>query len=128
MDSPFHNRGRSMMSRANNNNIQIISSLKPGLHEQSCIVCCNAPSFCALCSILPCCNDPEYIVLRRDSSKYIHIRENSIEWNDPNVIMTHGPCFGVDPCVYTVQDNVTVLYYDDIIFDKVLDKVVIFIY
>jgi len=112
-----------MMSRSNTNNITVISALKPGVHSASCLVCCNAPSCCALCGILPCCNDPEYIILNRESSKYVYIRENSIEWNDPQIIMKHGPLFGVDPCMYDIRDNVKVLYYDDPIFDRITDKV-----
>jgi hypothetical protein len=31
--------------------------------------------------------------------------------------MKPGPCCGFDPCAYAVHDNVTVLYFDDIILD-----------
>mmetsp|Transcript_25248 Transcript_25248/g.25477 ORF Transcript_25248/g.25477 Transcript_25248/m.25477 type:complete len:229 (+) Transcript_25248:102-788(+) len=119
---PFRNRGRNIMSRTNANTIQIISTLKPGMHSPSCFVCCHAPSCCALCSIFPCCNDPEYIILSRESSKYIYIRENSIEWNDPEISLSNGPCFGVDPCMYEIRDRISVLYYDDPIFDRISDK------
>jgi len=112
-----------MMSRVNANSIVVVSSLKPGVHVPSCLVCCNAPSCCALCGILPCCNIPEYINIHREASKYIYIRENSIEWNEPEIVMQDGKCFGVDPCVYQVWDNVKVLYYDDPIFDRISDKV-----
>jgi hypothetical protein len=103
------NIGRKMMSRKNNSKIKILSSLSPGKNTPGCLVCCGAPACCPLLSICPCCNDSEYIYIKRESSKYVYIRENSIEWNSPEVIMKHGYCFGVDPCVYDIQDHVKVV-------------------
>ena len=37
--------------------------------------------------------------------------------------MMHGPCFGVDPCMYDIRDNIKVLYFDDPIFDRITDRV-----
>ena len=139
--SAFHNVGRRMMSRRGKGKIRIISSLSPGTRTPGCFVCCTAPSFCPILSVCPCYNDSEYIHIKRESSKYIFIRENSIEWNvrftflilefvitysfsmniliysdnqqlyheqAPSVVMKHGSCCGVDPCIYEIQDNVKV--------------------
>ena len=114
----IHNDGRRMMSRINKSAISIINDIAPGKRTNGCLVCCNAPSCCAICSICPCCDDSEYLVRKRESSKYFHIRENSIEWNSPEVIMRDGNCCGVDPCIYDVQDKVRVVYYDDPIFGR----------
>lgn len=116
--NPMHNKGRKMMSRQKGTSISIIDDIPPGKKTNGCIVCCNAPSCCAICSICPCCDDSEFLVLKRESSKYFHIRENSIEWNAPEIIMMEGNCCGVDPCIYDVQDHVKVVYYDDPIFGR----------
>jgi hypothetical protein len=58
------------------------------------------------------------IALRKESSKYILIRENSLEWNEPRIVMKNGTCCGIDPCTYDIQDNVKVLYFDDPIFER----------
>jgi len=113
---------RPIMSRENEYGIKILKALKPGVAVSGYCVCCFAPSFCPLFSLCPCCAEAEYIILKRESSKYFHIRENSIEWNEPRIIMKEGNCFGVDPCFYDIQDNVHVLYFDDPIFDRLNDK------
>lgn len=84
-EGPVHNSGRRMMSRRDGNAISIIRALSPGVHTNGCCVCCSAPACCPLFSVLPCCSDPEYILVKRQSSKYVYIRENSLEWNDPEV-------------------------------------------
>jgi len=72
--------------------------------------------------MMPCCNDPEYIHVKKESSKYIFIRENSLEWNMPVVVMKQGTCCGIDPCIYEIQDNIKVLYFDDPIFSRISDQ------
>jgi hypothetical protein len=104
------------MSRSNRSALSVIDVLPVGKSTKGCCVCCHAPSCCAMCSLCPCCDDSEYIVMKRDASKYFYIRENSIEWNDPSVTMSPGPCCGVDPCLYDVRDNVKVVYFDDAMF------------
>lgn len=121
-NSNVHNRGRRMMSRRNQRAINLLMQLNPATETPSCIVCCSAPSCCPLCSICPCCMDADYILLKREASKYIYIRENSLEWNAPRVIMKHGTCFGIDPCIYDIQDHVQVLYFDDPMFDRITDQ------
>lgn len=102
--------------------IKIVRSLKPGKDSPSCLVWCNAPACCPLCSFFPCCDDAEYIVMKREASKYVYIRENSLEWNEPGVVMKQGSCFGIDLCIYEVQDHVKVLYFDDPMFTRISDQ------
>ena len=110
------------MSRLNNKSIKVLQSLNPGKQTNGCFVCCSAPDCCTVCSLCPCCSDSEYIAVRKESSKYIFIRENSLEWNEPKIVMKNGTCCGIDPCVYDIQDNVKILYFDDPIFDRLTDQ------
>lgn len=112
------NDGRAIMSRLSETSVLILKNLTAGKTANGCLVCCNSPSCCAICSVCPCCDYSEYLVKRRESSKYIHIRENSIEWNTPEISMRSGNCFGIDPCIFDVKDNVEVIYYDDPIFSR----------
>lgn len=118
----FRNVGRRMMSRSNDSKIRVQTSLPVGKHTPGCLVCCSAPACCPILSLCPCCNDSEYVLIKRESSTYIYIRENSIEWNEPEVVMKHGSCCGIDPCVYDIQDHVHVLYFDDPIFNRITDQ------
>lgn len=93
-----------------------------GKLTSGCLVCCAAPSCCPLCAMCPCFGDAEYVQVLREASSYINIRENSLEWNEPIVVMKEGLCCGVDPCMYDVQDNVKVVYFDDVMFDRMTDK------
>ena len=99
-----------------------LTTLEPGTHKASCVTCLSSPSCCPLCSICICCDDSEYIKEKREASKYIYIRENSLEWNEPEIVMKAGSCLGVDPCLYQIHDNVHVVYYDDIMFDRITDQ------
>lgn len=56
------------------------------------------------------------------ASRYAHIRENSIEWNEPKVVCKNGSCFGCDPCGLETQDNVKVMYFDDQMFERVTNN------
>ena len=114
--------GRRMISRKAKGKIRVLSSLQPGTSTAGCFVCCSAPAFCPMLSICPCCNESEYIHIKKESSKYIYIRENSIEWNDPSVVMKHGSCCGIDPCIYEIQDDVKVVYFDDNLFTRITDQ------
>lgn len=116
------NHGRKVMSRQQKDTINIITSLNPGQIIDGCLVCCSAPACCPLCALCPCCGDAEYITSKRNASTYIYIRENSVEWNEPSVVMQPGVCCGIDPCLYDVQDHVQVLYFDDVVFDRITDQ------
>lgn len=118
----FKNRARRMMSRQEEHNFAIIDQIRPGQQIDGCLVCCAAPSCCPLLAACPCCGDAEYIRALRKASTYIYIRENSIEWNDPNLILKQGTCCGIDPCMYDIQDSVTVLYFDDVMFESITDQ------
>ena len=106
-------KNRRMHSRQDELYVSVVDSLAPGKITNGCCVCCHAPSCCAICSLCLCCDDSEFISLKREASKYIFIRENSIEWNDPAVTCTTGSCCGVDPCLFDIQDRVKVVYFDD---------------
>lgn len=116
------NRGRRMMSRKDSHAFEIIDQIAPGKQIDGCLVCCAAPACCPLFAVCPCCGDAEYIRGLRKASTYIYIRENSIEWNDPGLVLKSGTCCGIDPCMYDVQDNVTILYFDDIMFESITDQ------
>jgi hypothetical protein len=111
-----------MMMRQHDDAIGIRMALEPGKDVPGCCVCCRAPPCCALCGLSPCCQDAQYVVHKREASKYIWIRENSLEWNDPEIVLKNGSCFGVDPCEYDLQDRVVVLYFDDPRFDQITNK------
>ena len=67
--------GRRMISRKAKGKIRVLSSLQPGTSTAGCFVCCSAPAFCPMLSICPCCNESDYIHIKKESSKYIYIRE-----------------------------------------------------
>ena len=52
-----------------------------------------------------------------NSSRYIYLRENSLEFNNPTMQAAKGKCCGAALCELAVLDNVTVLYFDDQHFD-----------
>lgn len=116
------NNHRPMLSRTSEYGVQIVSVLSTGKAVEGYCACCYAPSWCPLCSVCPCCADSEYIMLKREASKYFYVRENSIEWNEPEIVMKDGSCCGVDPCIYDIRDRVTILYYDDPIFNSLSDQ------
>lgn len=118
----FRNEHRRMMSRRRGDAIRLLGSLPPGEHKSGCCVCCTAPSCCPMLSLCICCDDAKYVMQKRETSKYVFIRENSIEWNEPEIVWSKGPCFGVDLCKYDVQDRTQVMYYDDVMFEKITDK------
>jgi hypothetical protein len=114
---------RQILHLQNESVISIDSILESGQDDDGCFVCCSAPACLPLLGILPCFRNPEYIIAKHESSKYVYIRENSLEWNTPNIVLSGGACCGIDPCMYTVRDHVHVLYYDDPVFDHLSDQV-----
>lgn len=102
---------RLMLSLTSANKILITNTIVPGTREAGCLgPCCNSPDDCPLCAwIFPCGFDyPEYAIRKINASKYVRVRENSIEWNKPTVRFAH--CCKKD---LEVMDNVHVLYFDD---------------
>lgn len=119
----FRNPGRPVMSRREQQHVEILMSLKPGQKTDGCLVCCNAPACCPLLSfVCPCCGESEYVIKQRTASTYIHLRENSLEWNEPSLMLQPGLCCGVDPCLFKVHDQVHVLYFDDDMFLHISDQ------
>lgn len=116
------NRERRVMSRRSVNSFEILTSISPGKPIDGCLVCCAAPACCPLFSGCPCCGDADYIRSVRKASSYIYIRENSLEWNEPGMVLKTGLCCGIDPCLYEVQDNINVVYFDDIMLDSLTDR------
>ena len=116
-----------VLSCKNKNAIVIDQILEPGQHSNGCLVCCSAPSCLPLLGTFPCFRNPDYIIAKYESSKYVYIREHSIEWNTPEIILADGNCCGVDPCLYTVRDNVQVVYFDDPMLNHVSDQVMLYL-
>ena len=78
-----YNKNRLMMSRRFKNSIGITKTLNPGNFVEGCLVCCPAPGCCPCLAVLPCCGDTEEVQRIKASSLYVYLRENSIEWNNP---------------------------------------------
>jgi hypothetical protein len=113
-------KDRVMMSRSNHSHVKITRELEAGAKTSGCCECCSAPSMCpgfALC--LFCFGEPDYIVKEREASKYVYIRENSIEWNEPKIVTASGYCCGQSLGQYRTKDDIKVLYFDDPGFDRV---------
>lgn len=109
----------------NKNNIIIEEILESGHNSDGCLICCSAPSCLPLLGILPCFRNPEYIIEKYETSKYVYLREHSIEWNTPHIVLANGNCCGVDPCLYTIRDNIQVIYYDDPMLNNISDQVLL---
>ena len=119
---PYIVEDRLMLSRANVNAITITQVIPPGIRTYPCYATCYSPDSVPCCSMLPCCMDPKYIVKEIEASKYIYVRENSIEWNSPEMVTKEGNCCGSSCCAFRAQDNIKVLYFDDPIFDNINDR------
>ncbi|GMI36650.1 hypothetical protein TrRE_jg3980 [Triparma retinervis] len=113
---------RVMMSRINASAITVTEIIPHGVTSYGCCACCYAPDSCPGCAVCPCIKDPKYIVKEMEASKYIYVRENSIEWNQPVKISKEGDCCGVSCCLFRAQDQISVLYFDDPLFDNITDK------
>jgi hypothetical protein len=95
------------------------SSIPAAPTHQPLCACCHSPANCPCCAFLPCCMRPKYIVEKLEASKFILIRENSIEWNNPRIVSAKGNCLGLSLCYYDIQDDVSVMYYDDPMFESI---------
>ena len=49
----YRNKLRTMLSRKNVLDTEVVSTLNPGEISEGCLVCCSAPACCPLCSIFP---------------------------------------------------------------------------
>lgn len=98
--------------------VRLIHVIQPGTRRPGCLVCCNAPDSNPCLSRCCCVDYPVYILNKMNSSRYIYVRENSLEFNNPSMQATKGRCCGASCCELSVKDNVTVLYFDDEHFDE----------
>lgn len=128
-DVPVVNVARPILSRSRADRITLTHELQAGRSTPGCLTCCYAPKGCpCLSSCLPCYDLPESLVERLETSKYVFIRENAVEFNDPYLTWRVGPmcrwsaCCVSSCCAARVQDRVTVLYFDDIMFGRVRNK------
>jgi hypothetical protein len=99
--------------------VRLLHIITPGIRVKGCCECCHAPDYCPVLAYCCCFDYPAYIVNKVNSSRYIYVREHSVEWNNPLIQQDKGPCFGVSCCDLAVLDNVSVIYYDDLYFDTV---------
>lgn len=120
-DIPFIVEDRRMLSRVAGDRIKITHTIEPGQREPGCIVCCHAPDNCPMLAWLCCYDYPAYILTEMTASRYIFVRENGLEWNNPSTQPAKGDFCGQSCEELSVMDNVTVLYFDDIHFDHVRD-------
>lgn len=102
--------------------VRITHILQPGTRKLGCCTCCHAPDNFPHVYRCPCFDYPGYIVNQINSSRYIYIRENSLEWNNPRMQSAKGSCCGRSCCKYVIMDDITVLYYDDMHFDNIKDN------
>ncbi|KAK1732559.1 hypothetical protein QTG54_016771 [Skeletonema marinoi] len=125
---PYIVEDRPMISRSSGDRVKILHLIQPGKEETGCLTCFYAPpSFPAIIShLLPCIDYPEYILREVHSSQYIYIRENSIEVNQPTIqparsesVLGNVLCCGHSSTDLIVLDQVTVIYYDDLIMDEI---------
>mmetsp|Transcript_12033 Transcript_12033/g.17103 ORF Transcript_12033/g.17103 Transcript_12033/m.17103 type:complete len:216 (-) Transcript_12033:706-1353(-) len=118
---PYIVEDRRMLSRVSGDGVRITHTIQPGSREKGVLTCFHAPDNCPYLASFPCIDWPSYIVSTFNASHYIHVRENSLEWNTPRMQMARGDCCGCSPCQLAVRDDVTVLYFDDIHFNDVKD-------
>lgn len=121
-NGPYIVEDRRMLSRVASDRIRITHILQPGNRKLGCCTCSHAPDKCPFLAYCPCFDYPGYIVNEVNSSKYIYIRENSLEWNNPKMQVAAGNCCGMSCCDLVVMDDITVLHFDDLHFDTVADN------
>jgi len=109
---------RLMLSRTSADRLHITHTIDPGAREAGCSgPCCHAPDAFPHCAWLcPCgfVDYPEYAVSKMNASRYINVRENSIEWNTPTLRFAN--CCSAE---LEVMDDVHVMYFDDSQFAEV---------
>lgn len=108
-----------MLSRTHGDGVKIIRTVPEGELNAGCCACCRAPEECPSLSFFPCCDLPSYILNGLAASRYIYIRENSLEWNDPKIRRAGGMCCGSACCALEIEDDVSVIYFDDSTFNDV---------
>lgn len=119
---PYIVEDRRMISRVKGDRIRLTHIVEPGERVKGCCTCFSAPRLFPMLSYWLCCVDyPKRTVNKLNSSKYVYIRENSIEFNTPEIRAANGLWFGSACCRLSVKDKVTVIYFDDMHFSRVTD-------
>jgi hypothetical protein len=80
MAAPQIKEERKMLSLTSSDRIIILKQITPGKTTYGMCKCIHAPSWCWCCAALPCCKLPKDVVDKMEDSKYVYVRENSIEW------------------------------------------------
>mmetsp|Transcript_27662 Transcript_27662/g.39562 ORF Transcript_27662/g.39562 Transcript_27662/m.39562 type:complete len:246 (-) Transcript_27662:1698-2435(-) len=109
---------RFMLSLTSADRIHITNMIVPGTREAGCLgPCCHSPDDCPHSAWLcPCgfVDYPEHALKKMNASRYVRVRENSIEWNNPS--LRFAQCCSTD---LEVMDNVHVMYFDDSQFSEI---------
>lgn len=117
---PYIVEDRPMISRSSGDRVKITHTIEPGKEETGCVTCFYAPpEYPVLAACCPCFDYPEYIVNEMKASRYIYVRENGVEWNNPTMQPAKGPWCGRSLTDLRVRDDVRVMYFDDVRFDSV---------
>mmetsp|Transcript_27675 Transcript_27675/g.52124 ORF Transcript_27675/g.52124 Transcript_27675/m.52124 type:complete len:237 (+) Transcript_27675:347-1057(+) len=123
---PYIVEDRPMISRSSGDRVKITHTIEPGKEETGCLTCFYAPPEYPVLAKCPCFDFPEYIVNEIKASQYIYIRENSIEYNQPtlqpatsNTPLATCLCCGHSPNVIIVRDQISTIYFDDLLMDSV---------
>jgi hypothetical protein len=121
---PLYKEERPMLSLQNASAVQITRHVETARTQYGCCKCCHAPDSCWCCMLIfPCCKYPKKVSDKLEDSKYVYVRENSVEWNDPTITFEDCDCcIPVNFCSLRVADNVQVLYFDDPAFEKIQNK------
>lgn len=114
---------RPMLRLHNPAKLEVQRHIKTGKRHYGFCKICYAPECMWWCSWLPFCKPPRAVVKKLEDSKYIWIRENSIEWNKPTVQFkkSHN-CCPIDCFHLDVVDDITVMYFDNPTFDNIANK------
>ena len=108
--------------------VKITHTIAPGKEETGCLACFYAPPKLPILTKCPCFDYPEYIVNKIRASQYVYVRENSIEYNQPTLqpapadrssLFEECLCCGRSRNVVMVRDRVSVVYFDDELYDDV---------
>ncbi|KAL3822279.1 hypothetical protein ACHAXA_005912 [Cyclostephanos tholiformis] len=123
---PYIVEDRPMISRSSGDRVKITHTIEPGKDETGCLTCFYSPPDYPILAKCPCYDYPEYIVNEINSSRYIYIRENSIEYNQPTLQPAKAEnalatvlCCGNSPTSLIVRDQISTIYFDDILMDGV---------
>jgi len=123
---PYIVEDRPLISRSSGDRIKITHMIEPGKEETGCFTCFYSPPEYPILAKFPCFDYPEYVINEIKASQYIYVRENSIEYNQPilqpakaNTTLAACFCCGNSPTDLTVRDQISIIYFDDILMDNI---------